>query len=92
MLHVSIVYVAIDLLHDLGDGCLLGYVSCVSVLASVLDHVLDSSLSSLYTCGQLDDVLILLDALVLEVSLVHVEIEDHLEEDLKSSSGTIETV
>lgn len=89
VLYVSVVDVAVNLLEDSRDGVLLGNVSSIAVLASIVLHELHSGLHASQVGRHINQVLILLQALGLQISLVNVEVQHNLEEGLQRGSGAV---
>ena len=90
--HISLVNEAIDLLQNSRDGCLLGHMGCIAILATTLDHVLHPCFRATEVGLELDHILILFKAFLLKISFVDVQVEDDLEESLERCFGTLDAV
>ena len=92
MLDVSIVDEAVDLLEHGRDCVLLRNMGSIAVLTAVVGHELHTSLHASEVCCELDDILVLLQALGLQIPLVDVEVQDDLEEGLERCLGAVNTL
>jgi len=80
---------ASNLLEHVVDHICLLYLSCIAILATILDHVFDTSFHGLAAGGEFDDGLILLNTLLFKISLINVKVKYHLEECFKCLSGAV---
>jgi len=92
VLHIPVVDETVNLLNSLVDRRLFSHLGGIPVIAAILDHVLNSSFSTEEVGLQVDHILILLDALLLEISFVNIQVQHNSEECLESSLRTFDAV
>lgn len=92
MLHVSVVYIAIDLKDHIVYSILFFDSRSIPVSSTMFDQVLNPCLLGIGFSRQRDHYFILFDAFVLEISFVYVKLEHNLEESLESCFGRLNGV
>lgn len=89
---IALIHKALHAAHHVRDGLLLGDLLCVAIVTAILYHEFEARVQRSLLGLELDDGLVLVDALLFELALVYVQVQHDLEEDLESGAGTVDTL